>query len=384
MWSGACTAAARYDAAVRAFAIVTLAMACGRVNFDLLGDCAFSIEPAVAEVNLNTRAQVTADGAGGALTWRVARGQGSIDASGLFTAGDRVETVTIEATDASGCTASANIDVRGSTLFYVAGVDANSLPVTSVFASADGVAWQMIGALPNARSRGKLVVFEDRMWWLSGSMTVEVWSSSDGVSWRAESPAPQGLSEFGAAAYRGRMWIVGGANTGNVDTVYSTADGVTWQLTGHLPVAMHGTKCLGYHDTLWCVGGHDTARFTRVFSTSDGVAWIDEAPLPFQREEQGTLAMADDLLMVIAGSDNSGGGATSNGAFSRDGVTWTIATTQLTKPLYIVDLAQLGNVVYAAGADTAVRATTDGDTWTQVGSLPAYRAEGGFVAFTPH
>jgi hypothetical protein len=365
-------------------AVAVVTSACGRINFVPLdlSDCSFAIQAAPSQVNLNSRVQLTAQGARGAVTWQVASGLGSIDASGEFFAGDRVEVVTIEATDDSGCSASTTVNVRGSTLFYVAGSDANDIPQADVWSSTDGVTWQSIGALPAARQLGKLLVFEDRMWWLGGS-SIEIWSSSDGVTWRAESPMRVGLSELGSAVYRGRMWTVGGNAGGNIDTVYSSADGVTWEVTGHAPTAMHGTKCLQYLDRLWCLGGHDASgRFARVFSSIDGVTWVDEAPMPTIREEQGQIATADGALIMVAGSDAAG--ATRDGAVTRDGVTWA-AQGMLPGSRFVTDLAQLGDTIYVAGAESDVLASFDaGATWNIVGQLPAYRQAGGFVAFTPH
>jgi len=362
-------------------ATACLAGGCGRISFDPLdpSQCSFSIQPATPQVNLSSRVQLTAQGARGAVMWRVASGQGSIDESGLFFAGDRVETVTIEATDQDLCTGSTTVGVRGSTLFYAAGQDVNAIPMADVWSTANGVAWSRIGALPMARALGKLVVFDDRMWWIGGGS--EVWSTTDGVTWRTEAPMPVGYVESGSAIYRERMWIVGGSNGVNKDTVYSSADGAMWQLTGHLPVALHGTKCSVFLERLWCVGGHASARFDRVFSSVDGIAWADEAPLPFIREEQGQIVLSGEQLLIIAGSDLVSDRA--DGAVTRDGVTWT-PQGSLPQPRFITDLAQIDDTIFVVGAQSAVLATTDGITWTDVGAMPMYRDSGGLAVFTPH
>ncbi len=362
-------------------ACVVVATGCGRLYFDPR-ECSFDVEPSTAQVNLNSRLQLQAVGARGTVRYRIASGQGSIDEAGVLFSGDRVEAVTVDATDDDGCTASAVIDVLGSTLFYVAGADAASTAVAGAWSSTDGIAWQASGSLPAPRSLGKLVVFDDRMWWLGGSGVANVWSTGDGLAWRAEAPLPTGVSEFGSAVYQRRMWVIGGSDGGNFDTVYSTADGITWELTGHLPLPMHGPKCAGFLGRLWCVGGHSAAgRVDRVVSSVDGVTWADEAPLPFIREEQGQIVTADGTLAIIAGSDVAGGQR--DGAVTHDGVTWTV-TPPLPDTRFITELAQLGDTIYMAGANVSVMASTDGSTWSAVGVLPAYRESGGFVAFTPH
>ena len=128
--------------------------ACGRVGFD--PPDTLGIEPASARTNLNTRTAFTAVGGLPPYTFAISAGTGDIDvATGVFHAPEFPGAATIQVTDGTAATAVAQVSFGGDYLYYMGGFDTTAH--AEVWRSTDGIAWQVIGQIPQARSFG--VVF---------------------------------------------------------------------------------------------------------------------------------------------------------------------------------------------------------------------------------
>jgi len=77
----------------------------------------------------------------------------------------------------------------------------------------DGKHWKLIGNAPwPGRVGAGYVVFDNKMWVISGDGHEDVWSSEDGEHWRqVTAKAPWG-KRYGAyvAVFKDRLWLMGG------------------------------------------------------------------------------------------------------------------------------------------------------------------------------
>jgi hypothetical protein len=369
-----------------------LASACGRFSFDPIaggdggdaqsGLCAITITPDAIELNVNSRTTFAVSGNRSPATFSIEAGPGTVvDTTGAFFSPSAEATTTILAVDNDGCEARAVATTRGSTLFYVGGVDLGQVPHSDVYSSPDGITWTTIGALPGTRYYGRLVVFEDRMWWLGGELNAEVFSSTDGITWRDEAPLPGPRYQFTALVVGERIVIVAGYDgVANLASVIATSDGVTWNTIGTLPLPMHGAKCVLYADEILCLGGHrPVGRVGDVQASNDGgQTWVNRASLPFLIEEQASIVVGSRIILAGGTDDLADSDAVRT---SDDGVSWT-TQPMLPAPRYITDFVLFHGRVWMVGAGP-VMSTTDGSQFINESSMPTFRAGGGLVTYTP-
>ncbi|MGE5182475.1 MAG: hypothetical protein ACM31C_10455 [Acidobacteriota bacterium] len=363
---------------------------CGRIGFDTSAtsatSCALELSPAAASVNLNSRVRFVATNGRAPIAFAVDTGGGDIDESGTYFSPGEPGSATIVATDADSCTATAAVTTAGSSLFYIAG-DASG-PQNQVWRSDDGKTWTQVATAPFApRFRCGAIVFDDQMWIVGGTpdgMTQfsDVFASTDGVTWRNAGTLPVPTTAMGITVLGHQLWIVGGVSTvGNIDVVRSSPDGASWTDEGHFPQAAHGLRLVIAEGRMLSLGGHATVQFPDTYSSYDGATWTMEAPLPAARELEAAI--------VRAGTVWVGGGVT-NTASLGDVATTVDANAWVMEPAFPTvrgetGFAVLGDRVFVAGGNDAnVYSSADAATWQLEGTLPASRAGGGFLSFTPH
>jgi N-acetylneuraminic acid mutarotase len=345
---------------------------CGRIAFDPTkdGDTSnLAITPATSRTNLNTTTMFVATGGEPPYSFRIAQGPGEIDGTlGRFMAPSVPGTSTVEVVDSNGEMRTAEVSYGGDELFFVGG-HVNNNAIDEIRRTTDGTQWDVVGHLPEARGDGSLLVFENKLWFLGGTLVTdttpfdEVWTSPDGIEWTLTGQLPVAGATHAAAVYRGRIWIAGGQIAGDnyVTDVWSPADGVSWQIEPGLPRGLHGAELLVYADDLWLIAGHEQAGQTasvrrrtgtgswplignvpdageyhaaitrngkmwvagglglgdRVVTSSDGIAWTDVATLPMSRTHARTVAFRDEVWVV--------GGIPTQTIHSVDGTTWSMA-----------------------------------------------------------
>lgn len=117
--------------------------------------------------------------------------------------------MTITASDDNGCVAEATLDIGGTSFFYVGGWSM-AVPAREVLRSEDGATWTVVGQPPDRRVNGALVVFRDRLWWISGSdgstPQTAIYASDDGVTWTVAGNVPTGATNFDFTIYRDQLW----------------------------------------------------------------------------------------------------------------------------------------------------------------------------------
>src|SRR5690606_20281223 len=155
---------------------------------------ALELEPVTSTINLGSKVQLVASGGVPPYTFSVSGG-GHVDASGLFSAPSRAGDSELTVTDSALATASTTVRYAGSTLFQAGGQVAGTVTAT-VWSSSDGITWSPVGALPEPRTNGALIVFDDRMLYLGGNnlatvRTDTVFASTDGETWTQVGTLPE-------------------------------------------------------------------------------------------------------------------------------------------------------------------------------------------------
>jgi hypothetical protein len=369
--------------------VMVLTAGCGRVAFEPMESENCQLAFAATSPRVNFHSKRTLEATMGLPPYRfavVAGDAASIDAeTGELVSGGQPGVVQIAVSDAEQCEANVEVTVGGDRLWYVGG-SSNAVPQRDVWSSTDGVTWAHVGMLPGPRQYGGLLVYRDRLWYLSGSATgsnfnSEVFSSTDGVTWTMVGLVPVGATSFGHAVFAGRMWMVGGNN--NAAKIVSSDDGVSWRSEGSLPMDNHGGSLGVLGDKLVYAGGHNGALFNWVLASADGAAWTQIGTLAQAREYHSTITIGDTMWIV-------GGQDTTPTALASVVATTTGAAfapmTALPAERAFGALARLGERLWSVGGTNGAgvwSAALDGTWRVEETNFPLPRQGGGIAVFTP-
>lgn len=221
-------------------------------------------------------------------------------------------------------------------------------PLT-IHVTAQELEWELVNgsAAFGPRDGAGLFVYKNKMWlvggWHSDSVPTtcsEVWNSTDGIDWNCVTPhAPwPGRHAMGTVVYNDKMWIISG--DGNAD-VWNSEDGYNWTMVADS--APWGKRykpyILVFHDTIWLMGGFDYFNgnyvvYNDVWYSTDGENWIlgtSDAGWGPRGIIHGQVIMDDKIWIV------SGGLYVLNGYYSEvyyndvwnssDGIHWTQVTS---------------------------------------------------------
>ena len=184
--------------------------------------------------------------------------------------------------------------------------------MVSVFASADGAAWEKVpGSHIFMDAEGKeltAVPFQDKLFlyrtWQGTAVKTETYSW-DGSAWKREStpPAFTGRANIHPIEWSGRLWIYGGHTSTTIpgaieDDVWSSSDGIAWsKVADAVGGYREWAQILPCGDRLVLAGGDDEFAQSRpdIWASADGVHWMPEAPVP------GFIGAAD-AVAVRAGT----------------------------------------------------------------------------------
>jgi len=363
---------------------------CGRLGFDetspfVAADCALTVSPSRARVNLNSLLTFTAEGGEPDYAFLVVGDGGGarIDAaSGELRAGPGTGAATIEVVDGAGCRATADVLIGGDAMWFAGGSTA-AVPSREVWRSMTGIDWTLVGQLPLRRSTGALVSWRDQLLYIGGtdgSPVATVFASPDGVTWSTLGMLPFPASNFGFAVHRGQLFVVGG--NGNADNVVSSSDGATWTTVGHLPQSNHGGSLVSFEDRLWYVGGHEGTLFNWVLSSTDGASWTMAGTIPLAREYHSAF-VRDGEIWIVGGQDTNPT-RLPDVSVSVDGASWTSDAPLPMGRAFGPLVGFLGREWSLGGSDLGGVWSTDGATWTtHTSTFPQPRQGGAAAVFTP-
>ncbi len=191
---------------------------------------------------------------------------------------------------------------------------------SSVWSSADGIAWTRVLKDPPFRGCSELFVWREKLWALAGS---SVWNTDNGEEWnRVAADLPWGgRGAFAFALFDDHLWIMGGTirkpndppekgypNNTTLNDVWRSPDGMEWeQVLEKAPWApRQWVKAAAYDGRLWIFGGYDNvngANLGDVWHTRDGRTWERFLPdPPWTPRHEPTLFLFDGSLFLVAGN----------------------------------------------------------------------------------
>ncbi len=204
-----------------------------------------------------------------------------------------------------------------------------------------------------------------------------VWSSHDGITWKAEAPLPAILQGFALQVLNDVVYLLGGwNNVTNTSTTFKSSDlSGGWTAGGNLPraSAMAGSAVAN--------GKIYLAALNSTITTSDITNFTTIGNLPLAPSELGAAKMlfANGKFWIAGGQNWSSGAFQNNVWNSTDGVSWSSVGT-LPEGRATGAFFYFNNAFYYAGGQTngavtkdSIFKSTDGLNWTTSGVLPAAR-----------
>jgi hypothetical protein len=214
-------------------------------------------------------------------------------------------------------------------LFIIGGQTKNNF-LNDVWFTEDGTSWILKTENTGypVRSSPATVVFNNKMWVISGYDKNDVWNSSDGKKWDlvTSNTGFKSRARSGCVVFQNKIWIIGGITDTTLNDIWSSSDGVKWDLAvENAPFTRReGASVVVYDNKIWVIGG-DAAngRLTDVWTTIDGTTWVQVSKATNQSE--ATVLVADNKLWAcsLAGSTAHVHTQISN---STNGSDWTIVS----------------------------------------------------------
>lgn len=261
---------------------------------------------------------------------------------------------------------------------------------SQVFRSRDGIRWEDMGDAPWVGRHGfGCVVYDGKIWVMSGDDHTDIWNTSDGANWtRVLDTVPWGPRYFGTyAVFGGKMWVIGGQSVYDpatmwltYDDVWSSSDGVNWtREIAHTPMPPRA-MILGSavkNDALYIIGGGTLGGVPRgmeyndVWSTADGVNWrrmVLEAP--FQPIYWHSVGEHQGSLYVVGGF-HRGNTHTNEVWYSSDGVQWARQKYPFFEPRHAQSVVTFRGNLYLIGGtvDPPSLKDTRNDVWMMEGGF---------------
>ncbi len=187
-----------------------------------------------------------------------------------------------------------------------------------------------------------------------------------------------GLSIFILIVFIVSIRVVGAAVAGDSWSTNSTA----------LPAVRHNIKALNFDNKLWIFSG--TPSNQKVYRSSDGETWAEEGsdvfPVSLINYRAATFTVASiEYMFVTGGSTGSGVDEVFR---SLTGASWTTFTDSLPSPLYnhctfVHDdlLWSIGGLDDSDVAQDTVYSSSDGTTWSTIGTLDTVRSQHSCLSF---
>src|SRR5690606_23311872 len=220
-----------------------------------------------------------------------------------------------------------------------------------IWVSADGENWEYAATPPTDLLRHAVtpVVYDDKMWVISGDGKNDGWSSPDGINWtQVATDLPWGYrySPY-VFAFKGKLWLMGGHSWWDeagiyvlpdgvppvgFNDVWSSEDGITWEkVLDHAPWAPRGMThgSVVFNGRMWIIGGgikdsETIEAYNDVWSSEDGIVWERMPDAPWERRYHFSAAVFENKIWITDGSVYPSQSNMSDEVwFTEDGRTWT-------------------------------------------------------------
>lgn len=193
-----------------------------------------------------------------------------------------------------------------------------STMANDVWASEDGFTWKKVRdhAEWSPRKGHELVEFNNRLWLIGGATSVDqyksgkdfvndVWVSDNGMNWNVVTtnggwPA---IDNPRVIVFQNKMWLISG---GGLENVWNSTDGETWTKIGKpnwAPRWDNGVEV--YDNKLWVYGGREANprnAFNDVWTSDDGIDWrLEQEHAPWTPRSGGNSVVFKDQLWIFAG-----------------------------------------------------------------------------------
>lgn len=210
---------------------------------------------------------------------------------------------------------------------------------SDVWYSTNGIDWTMLvdvaGFVPCHRTRS--VVFNDRIFLISGYASYTTFSSPDGLSWQGHGNTPGRPEGHTAIVYDNKIWKIAGGRGDENNDVYSSEDGTTWTTvtlnTDFEPRGYHTSVV--FDGKMWVIGGLAPTR--REFETvipgyrndvwysTDGLNWTQATnDAGFAPRYHHASIVYDNKMWVFGGQDSQRN-ELNDAWYSYDGSNWILA-----------------------------------------------------------
>jgi hypothetical protein len=216
--------------------------------------------------------------------------------------------------------------------------------LNEVWSSEDGENWALVNdSTPwEPRHSAGYVVFNNKMWLISGDGIDDVWYTEDGENWvKALINAPWGKRyKPYVIVYKEKIWLIGGLDVENnyepKNDVWVTADGINWEIVNENAAwaprgIIHGGVV--FKDKLWIIGGgsygsppdvDNEQYYNDVWATEDGISWDNVAnETPWLPRIHHSINVYADRIWVMAGHNYREADLMADVWYSSDGVKWS-------------------------------------------------------------
>lgn len=255
---------------------------------------------------------------------------------------------------------------------YFGGGPATPTVVPAVYTSPDGITWTrrnltgLSGRTGTPRFlNGKFLLGLTPAGANGQGGNGVILSSTDGISWTASASLGATISAPGEFAFGNGIYAAPLNSTAT--QVATSTDGVTW--TNRVVVAGSSSSHITFFSGKFYLSAYGpSGGAAGLYSSADGIAWTRITTAP---AGPGLLAASPTTLLVTTLN-----GSTSGQAVSSDGITFTTASPGINLATETIKYLNGAFVVTASADPTSfdlnlARASTDGRTWTTIGSTVA-------------
>ncbi len=248
----------------------------------------------------------------------------SCDADDIITPEDTLTlTINVEtAQDQMGDFACNAMSLHNSKVWSIGGENSYSTPdfSNSVWRSQNGVAWESVTNVGEARCGHTLTTFNGKLWLIGGENNDgdwlgDIWYSTDGSTWtNIFLSAPFGeVAYHDTVVFNDKIYVIAGDVATSNTKVWSSLDGENWtQETANAFPGRVTHKVVVFNSAIYVIGGEDIAgnKLNEIWTSTNGSTWTQVAtnsPI-FSARNHHTATVYNNKVWVIGGRTTTGFG----------------------------------------------------------------------------